>query len=133
SGSNDPAFIDGAIAGTDKLLSDNACLSSQAGEFAARNSCREKAAHSLDLRLAVRLPLQLMGGPVQLTVDAFNLVSTESGIVDRAVYLVDPSQPLTTNLSGDVVVPLIANPRFGTLLSRRGEPRLVRFGLKVDY
>lgn len=133
SGSNDPAFVDGSIAGTDELLSSNGCLSSQVGQFAARNSCREKGAHALDLRLAVRLPVEVMGGALQLTVDAFNLVGTETGIVDRAVYLVDPSQPLTTNLSGEIVVPLIANPRFGTLLSRRGEPRLVRFGLKVDY
>lgn len=133
SGSNDPAFIDGAVPGTDELLSANDCLSSQVGQFATRNSCREKAAHSLDVRLALRLPVQLMGGSLQLTIDGFNLVATETGIVDRAVYLVDPSQPLTTNPSGDVVVPLIANPRFGSLLSRRGEPRVVRFGLKVDY
>jgi hypothetical protein len=133
SGSNDPAFIDGAVAGTDELLSANSCLSGQVGEFAARNSCREKAAHALDLRLALRLPVQVLGGALQLTIDGFNLVATETGIVDRAVYLVDPSQPLTTNPSGDVVVPLIANPRFGSLLSRRGEPRILRFGLKVDY
>jgi hypothetical protein len=133
SGSNDPAFIDGAVAGTDELLSANSCLSGQVGEFAERNSCREKAAHALDLRLALRLPVQVMGGALQLTIDGFNLVATETGIVDRAVYLVDPSQPLTTNPSGDVVVPLIANPRFGSLLSRRGEPRILRFGLKVDY
>lgn len=133
SGSNDPAFIDGAIPGTDELLSANSCLSSQVGGFATRNSCRTKLAHGLDVRLALRLPVQVMGGALQLTLDAFNVVATETGIVDRAVYLVDPAQPLTTNPSGDVVVPLIANPRFGTLLSRRGEPRLVRFGLKVDY
>jgi hypothetical protein len=133
SGGNDPAFIDNSVAGTDQLLSDHDCLASQVGEFAARNSCREKAAHSLDVRLALRLPVQVMGGALQLTVDAFNVVSTETGFVDRAVYLVDPTQPLTTGSNGAVVVPLIANPQFGTLLSRRGQPRLVRFGLKVDY
>lgn len=133
SGGNDPAFIDNSIAGTDQLLSDHDCLASQVGEFAGRNSCREKAAHSLDVRLALRLPVQVMGGALLLTVDAFNVVSTETGFVDRAVYLVDPAQPLTTGSNGAVVVPLIANPQFGTLLSRRGQPRLVRFGLKVDY
>jgi hypothetical protein len=133
SGSNDPAFIDPAIAGTDQLLSDHGCLADQAGEFADRNSCREKSKHGLDVQLALRLPVQVLGGALRITLDAFNIVATETGLVDRAVYLVDPTQPLTTNPSGDVVVPLIANPRFGSLLSRRGEPRLVRFGLKVDY
>lgn len=133
SGYNDPAFIDPAIAGTDELIGEHSCLSTQVGEFADRNSCREKSAHGLDLQLALRLPVRVLGGGLLVTVDAFNVVATETGFVDRAVYLVDPAQPLTTNPSGDVVVPLIANPQFGSLLARRGEPRLVRFGLKVEY
>ncbi len=133
SGGNDPAFIDSSIPGTDQLVSDHGCLADQVGQFAARNSCREKAAHALDLRLAYRLPVMVMGGNLLVTVDAYNVVSTEIGMVDRAVYLVDPTQPLTTSPGGAVVVPLIANPQFGSLLSRRGEPRLVRFGLTVDY
>ncbi len=132
SGENDPAFIDNAIAGTSDLLSGHGCLASQAGEFVERNSCREGGVHGLDVRLGVRLPFRVMGSQLRIMVDAFNVVSSETGIVDRAVYLVDPAQPLTS-VGGNVTVPLVANPGFGTLLARRGEPRIVRLGLKVDY
>jgi Carboxypeptidase regulatory-like domain len=132
SGENDPAFIDDAIAGVPELIGDHECLSSQVGEFAERNSCREEGVHALDLHLGIRLPFAIMGSDVRIMLDAFNLVSSETGVVDRALYLVDPSQPLVV-LAGDVTVPLIANPNFGSLLVRRGEPRLVRLGLKVDY
>lgn len=131
SGENDPAFIDNAVAGTPELIGDNDCLSSQVGEFAERNSCREKAVHALDLRLGLLLPFKVMGSDLRVTVDAFNVVSSETGVVDRAVYLVDPAQPLT--VTGSVNIPFIANPGFGTLLVRRGEPRIVRLGLKVAY
>jgi hypothetical protein len=131
SGENDPAFIDNAIAGTPELIGDHDCLSSQVGEFADRNSCREDGVHALDLRLGLKLPFQLMGSDLRVTVDAFNVVSSETGVIDRAVYLVDPTQPLT--VSGTVNIPYIANPGFGTLLARRVEPRVVRLGLKVDY
>jgi hypothetical protein len=131
SGENDPAFIDNAIAGTPELLADHDCLATQAGEFAERNSCREGRVHALDLRLSLKLPLKLMGSDLRFMVDAFNVVSSETGVVDRAVYLVDPSQPLS--VTGTVNIPLVANPGFGTLLVRRLEPRVVRLGLKVDY
>ncbi|MEO8200742.1 MAG: TonB-dependent receptor [Gemmatimonadota bacterium] len=132
SGQNDPAFVDNSIAGVPELVDKNSCLSDQVGQFAERNSCRQKAARALDLHLAIRLPVQLMGSDLRLMLDGFNLVSTESGLVDRALFLVDPAQPLTTSGS-NVTIPLIANPGFGGLLSRRGEPRLIRLGLKVDY
>jgi hypothetical protein len=73
-----------------------------------------------------------MGNDLRLILDAFNLVSSDAGIVDRAVYLVDPAQPLT-QVGGNVTIPLVANAGFGTLLARRGEPRIIRLGLKVDY
>jgi hypothetical protein len=132
SAENDPAFIDNAVAGVSDLIAGHDCLSGQVGEFAERNSCREKGVHGLDLRFAMRLPFRVMGSDLRLMVDAFNVVSSESGVVDRAVYLVDPTQPLVV-VGSAVTVPLIANSGFGTLLARRGEPRMVRLGLKVDY
>lgn len=131
SGENDPAFLDNAITGTSELIADHDCLGDQVGEFAERNSCREDGVHALDLRLGLRLPFQVMGSDLRVMIDAFNVVSSEAGIVDRAVYLVDPAQPLTG--VGTVNIPLVANPGFGSLLVRRGEPRIVRLGLKVDY
>ncbi|MEO8296088.1 MAG: hypothetical protein ABI613_11285, partial [Gemmatimonadota bacterium] len=133
SGQNDPAFIDISVAGAQAIIDGNGCLDSQVGAFAERNSCRQKAVKALDLHVALRLPVQFRGSALRLLVDGFNLVSTETGIVDRAVFLVDPSQSITTTGSGTVTIPYIANPGFGGLLSRRGEPRIVRLGLKVDY
>lgn len=133
SGNNDPAFLDASLPGATELFDQHECLSNQAGGFAERNSCREDGVHALDLRVSLGIPMKMMGGGLRLVVDAFNLVSSDAGIVDRAVYLVDPTQPLATGPGGAVVVPLLANPDFGKLLARRGLPRIVRFGLKVDY
>lgn len=68
-----------------------------------------------------------------LTVDAFNVMATETGVVDRAAVLVDPNGTFTVDASGNVTLPLVPNPNFGSLLSRRGEPRLVRIGLRLEY
>jgi hypothetical protein len=51
-------------------------------------------------------------------------------VIDRALVLVDPQAPLTTDPLGNVTLPLAANPRFGRLLSRRDEPRVVRLGIR---
>jgi len=79
------------------------------------------------------VPMKGNGTALAFTVDAFNLVSSATGLVDHAAMLIDPTRTLTTDANGVVTLPLIANPRFGSLLSRRGEPRLVRFGLRVEY
>ena len=34
--------------------------------------------------------------------------------------------------AGRTVVPMVVNDNFGTLLSRRGEPRTLRIGLRVE-
>ncbi|NOT08105.1 MAG: TonB-dependent receptor [Gemmatimonadales bacterium] len=122
-GNNDPASAD--VVGTPGDMA--TCDGASVGRFAARNSCREKGVASLDLRLSFGLRR------LTITVDAFNVVSTRAGLVDRAVLLVDPEQTLQTTPEGAVTVPLMLNPRFGTLLSRRSEPRFVRFGLRVEY
>ncbi len=131
SGRNDPAFLDPALPGMAGLLARNECLKQQSGEFADRNSCREAANHALDLSLAVGLPIRSLGGRLELLVDVFNLAATTTGVVDRAVLLVDPAGTLTTDVLGNVTLPLLANPRFGKLLSRRTEPRMLRLGLRI--
>jgi len=131
SGRNDPAFLDPALPGMPALLARNECLKEQAGGFAERNSCRQAASHALDLSLAVGLPIRSLGGRLELLVDVFNLAATSTGVVDGAVLLVDPGGTLTTDAFGNVTLPLVANSRFGRLLSRRTEPRMVRFGLRL--
>jgi len=125
-GNNDPVMVDqGGLA---------TCADAVGGSFAPRNSCRESGVQALDLRLAVGLPVGIRsGGNLFLTVDAFNVVSSATGIVDKAALLINPAGSLGTGTGGSVTVPFIANPRFGTLLSRRAEPRLLRVGLKMEY
>ena len=66
------------------------------------------------------------------TVSAFNLVSTAGGVIDRAAVLVDPDGSISTGANGRLVLPLVLNDNFGQLLSRRNDPRTIRFGLRVE-
>lgn len=124
SSANDPVFL-GAVGGS------LAGCSGSAG-FAVRNSCRADMVQGLDLRASVGLPVGGSYG-LALTVEAFNVVSTETGLVDRAALLVDPNGNFAVDAAGNVTLPLVANPNFGSLLSRRGEPRMVRVGLRLEY
>lgn len=129
--SNDPAFVDDTVSGMVKVLDANSCLKSQVGQFAVRNSCRAPGVHSLDLRLEV--PTVTLGGyPLTLTVDALNLLESDVGLVDQALYLVDPTRATTT--AGSVThVPLVANPNFGKVLIRDSSGRFLRVGLRVNW
>ena len=133
SGNNDPAFLDPSIAGLGEALSGGGCSLGLSSQFAERNSCREKMQQALDLHFSVGLPIPRGRNNLSLQVDAFNVVATETGIVDRAAVLIDPTRSLVSDGAGHVTLPLIANPRFGSLLARRGEPRMVRIGLRMEY
>ncbi|MGH7593292.1 MAG: hypothetical protein ACRELE_05510, partial [Gemmatimonadales bacterium] len=127
SGGNDPADIATTIPGMAALTSANPCLATQIGQFAGRNSCREDGVHALDVHAS--LPIA-RGWAV--TVDGFNIVGTSTGLFDHAAVLVDPNGTITTDTSGHTVLPLVANPGFGRLLSRRGNPRVLRIGFRVE-
>jgi hypothetical protein len=110
------------------------CDGSSTASFAARNSCRQSGVGSLDVRLGVPLPFSRGAGRVVLTLEAFNLVASTTGVVDRAALLIDPAGTLTSNpTTGAVQIPSINNPNFGKLLRRGGEPRVVRIGARVEY
>jgi hypothetical protein len=129
SGNNDPVSQQ-AVAGLSGHLQDAGC-EAPTGDFAARNSCRADPVQALDAELGLRLPMGGMRG-VTLTVSAFNLVSTATGVIDRAAVLVDPDGVITTNANGRLVLPLVLNDNFGQLLSRRNDPRTIRIGLRVE-
>jgi hypothetical protein len=133
-GNNDPAPATSVVnpAGPGVHAS---CEGTSTAGFAARNSCRESGVGSLDLGISVPIPVGSgRGGQLRLTLDVFNLVASTSGVVDRAALLVDPAGTLSANPgTGAIRVPLVANPAFGTLLRRTGEPRQVRLGLRVEY
>jgi hypothetical protein len=127
---NDPAFVNDAIAGIPVLLDAWDCLRTQVGEFAARNSCREPGSHRLDLRLTMTT-FRLGGTPVYLVFDGLNLVESDVGLRDHALYLIDRTGSLTTSPGGVTTVPLIANPAFGNVLARRTPGRALRVGLRI--
>ena len=132
-GGNDPAYLDAAISGIGAAL-DAAGCSGGTNEFAERNSCREDAAHSLDLRFSVGLPIKAADGSrLSLVLDALNVVSSTVGLVDRALVLVDPNGVLITDGQGNVTLPLVLNPNFGNIQSRRNDPRLFRVGVRMEY
>ncbi len=131
SGNNDPAFINTSLSGMAALVSAHSCLAAQEEAIASRNSCRDKMATALDLHASIGLTV-LGGRNVSFVVDGFNLVSSASGVFDHAALLVDGAHGITTNGAGHLVLPLVANPNFGQLLSRRNDARLIRFGLKVE-
>lgn len=131
-GGNDPAFVDAGVGNVQQALSAASCQVAL-NAFAARNSCRAEAVQGLDLGLRIGVPFGALGSRLVVTVDAFNVISSEIGVVDRALFLVDPAGALGNTSSRTVTVPLIANGNFGTLASRRGEPRLVRIGLGIEY
>lgn len=128
SGWNDPAYIPDSGSLGD-LLSES-CLSDAVGGFVERNSCRGPARQSLDARVTVGLG-RLGGQRVQLRVDAFNLLETEGGLVDDALFLVDPDAPLSTPSDGTVTIPTLVNPDFGEVLFPDSPGRILRIGLRI--
>ncbi len=129
---NDPAFVDATVPGMSSLLSRWDCVRGQLGRFAERNACRDPGVHSLDLRITLDLPLGR--APIAVAIDALNILESDVGVRDHALYLVDPTGTLTTNAAaGTVTVPLVANPEFGNLLVHRTTGRELRIGLRVNY
>jgi hypothetical protein len=130
---NDPAYVDDALAGVSDLIAAWPCLASQVGRFAERNSCREPDYRSLDLRLGLG-PVWAGRQPVELWMEALNVVEPEEAVRDLALYLVDASAALATDAgTGRVTVPMSANPRFGQPLAYRTAGRVVRLGVRVSF
>jgi len=128
---NDPAFVDDTMSGMAAVMSKWNCLRSQVGQFAQRNACRASGVNSLDLRLEVPV-VKVAGYPLNVVVDAVNLLESDVGLIDNALYLVDPSKPLTT-AGGVTHVPLVVNPNFGNVLIRDSSGRFLRVGLRVNW
>lgn len=132
-GNNDPVSAADvpSLGGPDVRAS---CERVSVGGFAARNSCRQNGVGSLDARLGLPIPVGAGVGRLLLTLEGFNLLATTTGVIDRAALLIDPAGILSANTTtGAVQIPYVANPRFGTLLRRGGEPRVFRLGLRVEY
>jgi hypothetical protein len=128
---NDPAYVDEAITGTADLYGAWSCLLGQAGRFAARNSCRSRGIHRLDVRVRTA-PLRFFHLQGQILIDGLNLMDSADGLPDRALYLVDAKQSISTDAATGVVsIPLIINPGFGRSLVRLTSGRSLRIGLRL--
>jgi hypothetical protein len=130
---NDVAFVDETVAGVSDLLAEWVCLRDAAGGFAARNACRGPARTRLDITASLGL-ISISGYPLTVFVDALNLLDSEDGVPDGAVYVIDAGSTIQTDpVGGTITVPLIANPNFGAPLVKRGFGRLIRVGARVNY
>ena len=130
SGRNDPAFIDGTLDGMSGMFSRWDCLAGQVGLYASRNSCRGPSLHRLDLRLAIGL-YTLSGHPLELVVDALNVLNTNTNVLDQALLLIDSNGTLQTNPDGTITIPFRVNPRFGKPLVYNQQGRSLRFGIRM--
>jgi hypothetical protein len=131
SGRNDPAFLSDQVSGASELFARNDCLRTQLGGFAGRNSCRGEGVHALDARLTLDV-VQSGRYTASVLIDGFDLLRSEEGIVDRAVYLVDRDIPGPDD-SGVTTLPLRANPDFGSLLVRRAAVPALRVGVQLNF
>jgi hypothetical protein len=120
------------VSGIAGLLESWPCLQESSGQFVARNACRAPGIKALDARFSVTFQQQ-DSYSASLVVDGLNLIASEAGEVDSAVYLVDPDRPLTTQADGTVDIPLIMNPDFGRLLTRYSPQRMLRVGIRVSF
>jgi hypothetical protein len=130
---NDPAYVDDQVSGVTDLLSQWDCLRSQIGRFAERNACRGPWISTVDLRLTLST-IRLGSHPLEVVVDALNLLDSDIAEPDHAVYLLDPSGTVSRNpATGVVTVPLVVNPDFGKPVTRYSSGRVFRLGVHVNY
>jgi hypothetical protein len=133
SAGNDPAFVDDRIEGVSDLFPEWDCLRVNVGRFAERNACRTRGVYTLDLRLAIT-PFSAGRAPVEIVIDALNLIEPDVADIDRALYLVDSNGSLTFDpAAGEVTIPLVVNPGFGRPVIRRTPGRVVRIGVRISY
>ncbi len=74
---------------------------------------------------------ELQGRPVEIVVDVLNLLDTDTGVRDPALFLLDREETLQTSPDGTITLPLVANPNFGEELVQRTSGRAFRFGARV--
>ena len=69
---------------------------------------------------------------LQINLDALNVLQSETGIVDQALYRVDADGQLNTT-AGVTTIPLIANPQFGEIRQHTSSPRMLRLGVQYNW
>jgi hypothetical protein len=130
---NDPAFVDGAVAGMQELLDGHDCLRQNEGHFAERNACRDPMRQTIGAWLTLELPAP-RGLSGRLTVQALNLGGAGGPIYDHALYHLDPNAPLVVdNAAGTITVPLRANAHFGEALYQPADTPRARITLTVEF
>ncbi len=130
---NDPAFIDPSVPGTSNLLAQWPCLAARWVSSPRATPAGTPGVEALDLRASFDL-MRVAGSPVMLVIDAFNVLESDSGLRDHALYLIDATKQVTVNPgTGTVKVPLVANPDFGNVLVHAVTGRELRIGLRANY
>lgn len=129
---NDPAYVDGSLPGMEALQAQWPCLREYEGQFVARNACRAYDRTLLDLWLGWTLPIA--GVRPQLRVEALALDHEGMGVLETALYQLDPAGDLTVDSgTGTVNVPLQVNPRFGRGLQPSPELARIRISFSMEF
>jgi hypothetical protein len=130
---NEVAFIDASLPGVAEVMAAHPCLQSSTGRFAARNSCRAAAVHTIDLSVGADL-VRRGGTSIGLVAELVDMLGAHRRMPDSALYLIDESRQLTRDAAARTVnVPLIANPDFGAALPQRYPGRMLRLGVEVNW
>lgn len=125
SGYNDPAFV------SQEAASAHPCLTNAPSGIAPRNACRTDPRHSFDLGASVGI-FQVRSSVASLTVEALNLLDTEMGPPDRALYLIQGENGGPAPVPGGAPAPTFhLNPDFGKTLIPVRAGRTIRLGFKV--
>ena len=120
-------------AGAELQLDQEGCDATTVGAFLGRNSCRGPAEHQLDLRFSLSLPGS-SGARVRLVLEGFNLLESDVGRIDRALFTTDAAQPITVDgVSGTFNVPYALNPGFGSIVESTTMGRIIRVGARISH
>ena len=104
------------------LSGDWGCLDQSAGTVLGRNTCRGPGIQELDVGLSVDLP---GSRGLSARVDVLNVLASDWGLRDRALYRADPALPGTDAF--------IVNPSFGEILVPLTAPSMVRVQLRYGF
>lgn len=127
---NDPAYVP-TLAELAPLLGDWPCLEQQAEGFAVRNSCRAPDTYTFDVRVSVDVGT-IANRRATLMLEGFNVIEDRSGVIDEALWLVDPAGTVDTSPDGaTVTIPLVLNTSFGDVIHSTGRGRSLRVGMRI--
>jgi hypothetical protein len=109
------------------------CLEALIGGPPERNACRSPVVQELNLGGGLTFS-GAAGWALDLTFDGVNLLDSGASILDAAIFIADPTQPLTVGPEAySLRIPVKVNPDFGRPMIRSTAGRSFRVGLSLRH